>query len=285
MPTNTIDSTRTDLPPLAVGDLLCAVILTYNEAAHISDCIASVQWADAVLVFDSGSTDETVQLAQAAGARVVIHPFRNYADQRDAALRACQARWVFFIDADERATPALAAEIRANLADPAMAAICGYWVPRHNFIMGRLTRGAGWYPDYQLRVMQPAHSRYDLTREVHELVILDGPDAYLKAPLIHYNYRDLRQFLLKQGKYTNFAVQEMLNAGVRPKPQNYILQPIRHFWWRFWTLRGFRDGLHGLRLSVLMAWYELQKYLRLRRAWRNHDQRGAGNEPQSRGKA
>jgi len=244
---------------------LVAIILTMNEAIHVVACIQSVAWADRVLVYDSGSTDDTVPLARTVGADVIVHPFIHYADQRESALRAVVEDWVFFIDADERSSPAQGVEIRARIAEPG---IDGGWVPRDNYIMGKLTRGAGWSPDYQLRVLRRAHAHYDMAREVHELVILDGTAIYLQTPLIHYNYRDLAHFLQKQEKYTDLAAHQMFLSGTRVKPQNYLLQPVRHFLWRYRELKGYRDGWHGLRLSLLMAWYELQKYIRLAREWR-----------------
>jgi glycosyltransferase involved in cell wall biosynthesis len=244
---------------------LTAIILTRDEAAHITECIRSLAWVDGVVVYDSGSTDNTVALAQAAGAQVLYHPWLNYSEQRESALAAVDSEWVYFVDADERSSPEQANEIRARITDPA---IQGYWVPRHNYIMGRLTRHTGWYPDYQLRLLRRAHAHYDLTRAVHELVNLDGEAGYLKTPLVHYNYQDFAQFRRKQERYTDYAAQTMREQGIRVKPQNYVLQPLRHFWWRFVTLEGYRDGLHGLRLSLLMAWYEFQKYIRLSHAWR-----------------
>jgi glycosyltransferase involved in cell wall biosynthesis len=252
---------------------IAAIILTKNEAAHITDCIRSVAWADRVIVYDSGSTDETCNLACAAGAEVLTHPWRNYADQRESALQAVDDEWVFFVDADERSNPEQAAEIRTKITNPE---IHGYWVPRHNYIMGKLTRHAGWYPDYQLRVLRRLRAHYDPNRAVHELVILDGQADYLETPLVHLNYRDLAQFLDKQNRYTDYAVQQLYEQGTRVKPQNYVLQPIRHFWWRFVALKGYRDGWHGFRLSALMAWYEFQKYVRLSRTWRKSRRQSSG---------
>jgi glycosyltransferase involved in cell wall biosynthesis len=246
---------------------LVAIILTLNEAQHVADCIESLRWADSILVFDSFSLDETVSIAKAAGAQVIQHAFVNYTAQRNAALEAVSDEWVYFVDADERSSPAQAEEIRRRIAEPT-ANIAGYWVPRHNYIAGKLTLGAGWYPDYQLRLLRRAKARYDPSREVHEVVQLDGPEGHLETPLVHYNYRTIRQFYEKQRRYTEYAARELYRQGVRVKPQNYVLQPLRHFIWRFVTLKGYRDGWHGLRLSLLMAWYELQKYLRLRRLWR-----------------
>lgn len=243
---------------------LAGIILTRNEAAHIQDCIESLRFADFILVFDSFSTDNTIELARQAGAEVIQHAFQDYANQRNAALAAVAGRadWVLFVDADERITPELAAEVRAQIGIPGYA---GFRIPRHNFIFGVLTKGAGWYPDYQTRLLKLGEARYDPLRQVHETVILDAEEGTLTQPFIHYNYRDARQFREKQRRYVAYDAQMMFKAGVRPKPQNYILQPLRHFWWRFVTLKGYADGLHGLRLSLLMAWYELQKYLALRR--------------------
>jgi (heptosyl)LPS beta-1,4-glucosyltransferase len=239
---------------------LVAIILTRDEAANVIACIDSLRWADSILVFDSFSTDSTVELARRAGATVIQHPWTNYTIQRNAALDAVTDEWVFFVDADERSSPEQAAEIRSKIAD---RSIVGYWVPRHNYIFGKLTRHTGWYPDYQMRLLFREKARYDPTREVHELVLLDGPAGYLQTPLVHYNYRDVRQFIDKQEKYTDYAAGELYKQGQRARPQNYVLQPLRHFIWRFVTLQGYRDGLHGLRLSLLMAWYEYRKYVRL----------------------
>jgi (heptosyl)LPS beta-1,4-glucosyltransferase len=246
---------------------IVGIILTYNEAAHITACIDSLRWADSILVFDSFSTDNTVELATQGGARVVQHKFENYSLQRNAALDVVNEDWVLFIDADERVSPELASEIQQVIANTSYD---GYWIPRHNYIFGKLTRFTGWYPDFQLRLMRRERARYDETRDVHELVVLQGDAGYLQAPLTHYNYRDLAHFISKQERYTDLAARDLYRQGVRVKPQNYILQPLRHFWWRYVTLRGFRDGLHGLELSLLMSWYEFQKYVRLRREWKQH---------------
>ncbi|MBZ0278639.1 MAG: glycosyltransferase family 2 protein [Anaerolineae bacterium] len=246
---------------------LAGIILTRNEAAHIQDCIESLRFADFILVFDSFSTDNTVELARQAGAEVIQHAFQDYANQRNAALAAVTERadWVLFVDADERVTADLAAEVREAIQKPDYA---GWRIPRHNYIFGNITLGAGWYPDYQTRLLRVNAARYNPERRVHELVILDGPEGTLNQPFIHYNYTSAAQFADKQRRYSAYDARIMYEQGIRPKPQNYILQPWRQFWWRFVTLKGYTDGLHGLRLSVLMAWYELRKYRLLRGLWR-----------------
>lgn len=242
---------------------LTAVILTLNEASHIQACIESLQWADRIIVVDSYSQDDTVALAQSAGAEVQQNHFENYAQQRNASLQAIRTDWVFFVDADERGTPALGEEIRQVMVNrPEM----GWNIPRHNYIFGRLTRATGWFPDYQLRLFKYGHVHYE--RPVHEVAVVDGEIGYLQNPLIHYNYRDPGHFHAKQRAYSSYEASILKEAGIRPYPQNFVLQPIRQFWWRFYTLKGYTDGLHGLRLSLYMAYYEWDKYRKLAWFWR-----------------
>jgi (heptosyl)LPS beta-1,4-glucosyltransferase len=248
-----------------MGAQLAAVILTRDEEANVGACIASVRWAERVVVFDSYSQDRTVELARAAGAEVIQHRFENYAQQRNAALDAVEADWVLFVDADERSSPEQAAEIRTLIAGDEHN---GYWIPRHNYIFGRLTRYTGWYPDYQLRLLRRSRAHYDPARPVHELVVLDGEPGYLTVPFVHYNYRTFAQFREKQSRYVRYDAQILKEQGVLPRPHKFVTQPVRQFFWRFVTLQGYKDGLHGLRLSLLMAWYEFQKYVHLRRLYR-----------------
>ncbi len=243
---------------------IAGIILTHDEEQNIEECISGLRWADEVLVFDSFSTDRTVELAQAAGARVIQHPFENYGSQRDAAMQAVSTEWVFFVDADERVSPELADEILQRISGPQR----GWAVPRHNYIFGKLTLGAGWYPDYQLRVLHRTSARYDPLRPVHETVILNGTEGRLTHPLIHYNYRDVAQFIAKQEKYTDIEAHLRFSQGMRPRARTYVTMPLREFHRRFIREKGYRDGLHGLRLSVLMAYYELQTWVRVARKWR-----------------
>jgi (heptosyl)LPS beta-1,4-glucosyltransferase len=236
--------------------MLTAVVLTLNEEKHLADCLASLAWAPRVIVYDCFSTDRTVEIARTAGAEVIQRAWDNFAGQRDAALAAAGADWVLFIDADERVTPALAQEIQSKLTQPQ----AGWWIPRHNYLFGRLTLHAGWYPDYQLRLLRRAKAHYDPARPVHELVLLEGEAGYLQSPLIHLNYEQVAEFIAKQRDYAVYDVERLKGAGVRAKPHHFLLQPFRQICWRLVTLQGWRDGWHGLRLSVLMGLFEFEKY-------------------------
>lgn len=241
---------------------IAAAILTLNEETNIRECIESVSWADRVVVIDTQSTDETVPLARAAGAEVIVHPFENYAQIRNVGLRVIKSPWLFFIDADERATPELAAEIRQVTAERSEN---GWWVPRHNYLFGRLTLGAGWYPDYQMRVLRRGTARYE--RPVHEIVVLEGEEGHLQNPMRHYNYETVAHFRAKQARYSDYDAEILHQKGVRPRFYTPYSQALRHFYWRFVNLDGYRDGLHGFRLSLLTAWYEGVKYRKLRKLW------------------
>jgi len=237
---------------------ITAIVLTYNEAKHISLCVESLEWADRIVVFDSFSDDKTLELASVAGAETFQSPFQNYAQQRNAALDSIATDWVFFVDADERGTSTLGKEIRQVMKDRPEV---GWNVPRHNYIFGRLTLGAGWFPDYQLRLFQHGLVRYE--RPVHELAVVDGEIGYLKNPLIHHNYQDPAHFHAKQKPYTAYDAEILKEQGIRPKFYSPMSQSLRHFWWRFITLKGYQDGSHGFRLSLYMAYYEWLKYQKL----------------------
>jgi len=244
---------------------LAVVILTKNEARHIADCIASVNWADRVVISDSYSDDGTVEIAKAAGAEVIQRPFDGWAVQRNDALEKVEAEWILFVDADERATPELAAEVRQVIAGRPEV---GWWIPRHNYIVGKRVRHAGWYPDYQLRLLKRGRACYDPARPVHEVVILDGEAGYLRNVLVHYNYESWAQFHAKQHRYADLEARILYEQGVRPRPHNFVLQPLREFRRRYVTLQGWREGWHGLRLSALMAYYTWVTYQRLNQMWR-----------------
>ena len=253
---------------------IIACILTRNEARHIEACLNSVSWTHAQMVVDCGSTDATVDLARARGAIVLHRDWDGWAGQRTFAINEALRRgyrWVFFVDADERVPPELSTEATrvVEASDAAHAAgdttaPVGFWVPRRNIIAGKWVRHAGWDPDYQLRLFRTDRGRYDPARPVHELVLLDGPDAHLEARLVHYNYDDWQHFWIKQQRYAHIEAAARVSRGHRVRPHNFILQPWREFWRRYVTLEGWRAGTHGIILAILLAIAEFQT---LRLAW------------------
>jgi len=243
-------------PPLTI------IVLTLNEERDLPVCLASIAGLPArLVVLDSGSADRTVAVAREYGATVHTRPFTGYASQRNAALALADTPWVLFLDADERLSSVGAAEIAALVAAPVTAAgPVGYWLPRHNEFFGRRLRGGGWWPDPQLRLLRPAHARYDAAHEVHEVVILDGPSATMHEPLIHRNYDRWREFTARQRDYAERHARDLVARGVRTRPWTPLSMPAREFRRRFVTLGAWRDGALGLALSGAMAWYEGRAY-------------------------
>ena len=238
---------------------LAAMVLTKNEERHIGACLDSLAWADRRVVFDSFSTDRTCDIAREHSAEVIAHRFVDFAAQRNAALEAVDAGWVFFVDADERSTPELADEIETIVAGPGLG-VTGWQAPRANYLFGKLTKGAGYWPDYQMRLLQRGCARY--TRPASEIVELAGPSGVLQHPLIHYNYESIAQFHLKQQARIEFEARNLVKQGAKLKFYTPVYMTLKHFWWRFGTLQGYRDGAHGLRLSLLLAYYFGYRYYR-----------------------
>lgn len=231
---------------------LVAIVLTKNAVRHITDCITTLRFADGVVVSDSFSEDGTAEAALAAGARVVQRAFDDFAGQRNAALDAVDAEWIFFVDADERITPELAAEVRRVIAGRPET---GWWVPRRNYIAGQLVGHGGFSPDYQLRLWRRSRGRYDPERPVHEVVVLQGEAGYLQNPMIHYNYDDWAQFHAKQRRYSLLEAGILRQRGIRPWPHKFVTQPMRECWRRFVSLDGYRDGWLGCKLALLLGFY------------------------------
>jgi hypothetical protein len=244
-------------------------VLARDEVTHLAASLDSVADLTAppegelVVLLDGRASPALEAIARRYTAQVSRSPFVNFSAQRNRALERRHGTWVFFIDPDERGTPALVAELRALIADG--AGLGGAWVPRRNFMFGHEVRHAGWSPDYQLRLLRRAGARYDEDRAVHEVAGVTGATVYLREPLIHYNYATWAQFTAKQRAYTAHEAAAQAARGIRAKPQNFVLQPLREFHRRYLTLGGWRDGPLGLLLSLAMAYYTLRLYVLLAR--------------------
>lgn len=247
---------------------LSVAVIARDEAAFIGDCLASTAGlaAETLVLLDDRTRDATASIARAAGARVVCAPWRGFPAQRNRALDLCQTDWVLFLDADERLTPELTAEILAvtGSADPTVAAIAGYWIPRRNYFFGRALHGGGWSPDYQLRLLQRTRARFDEGRLVHEFARLDGAAAHLAHPLLHLNIDRLAEFWHKQAAYALAEARTLYLAGRRARWRNFVGAPAREFWRRYIQLGGWRDGGLGLFLCAALAWFEIVKFACLR---------------------
>ncbi len=220
----------------------------------LSGCLDSLQFADERLVLvDDRTIDRTREVARLHNARVAERHFDNFASQRDAALDLAHTEWVLFVDADERVPASLREEVLQTIAEPVTAT--GYWIPRDNYLMGRVVRHAGWFPDYQLRLLKRESVRFDPVRPVHEVPLLEGKAGYLQSPLIHLNYASFREFVRKQERYCVLEADRWLATYGRPRARSLIGQPLREFWRRYVVLEGYREGALGLMLCATLAFY------------------------------
>ena len=233
---------------------LTAAIIARDEEGMLGECLQSIAFADERLVLvDAATRDRTREVAHSNGARVAERVFENFASQRDAVLGLATGEWVLFVDADERVTPALRDEVLRAVTRP--DGCRGFWIPRHNYLLGRVVRHAGWFPDYQLRLLERSASRFDPLRPVHELALVDGQIGHLREPLLHFNYRSLGEFIQKQERYCPLEADRWLASHGRPRRRALLGQPLREFWRRYVELAGYREGPLGLVLSALLAFY------------------------------
>jgi glycosyltransferase involved in cell wall biosynthesis len=235
-------------------------VITLNEEANIDACLASVEWADEVLVVDSGSTDDTVGRARRRGARVEVRDWPGYAAQKNWAAEQARSDWILSIDADERVTPQLADEIRQVLTAPSAA---GYRIPRVTWHLGRWIRTTDWYPDYQLRLYDRRRARWT-PRRVHESVQADGLVGRLAHDLQHYAYRDLSHHHSTMDRYTTLAAAEMFDDGRSAGLIDLALHPWAAFIRNYVLRRGCLDGVPGFIISVMNAYYVFLKLAKLR---------------------
>ena len=238
-----------------------AALITLNESANLAAALASVAWADEILVIDSGSTDDTAALARQAGARVEVRPWPGYSAQKNYAASIASHDWILSLDADERVTPALGAEIRSLLAaEPSRR---GYRIPRVSHYLGRWIRGTDWYPDYQLRLYDRRAGRWN-GRAVHESVALDGEPGVLANDLQHHPYRDISDHLATIDRYTTLAADQMRTEGRVPSLAGLALHPPFAFLRNYVLRRGFLNGGAGLTVSILNSYYVFLKLAKAR---------------------
>lgn len=236
------------------------VIITRNEAANIEAALVSAAWADERIVVDAGSADGTVEIARRMADRVEVRDWPGYGAQKDHAASIATHDWILSLDADERITPELAAEIRALLAAEPSAA--GYRVGRLVWFLGRWIRSTDWYPDFQLRLYDRRRARWS-DRLVHESVQVDGPTGTLRHVLHHFTYRDLAHQVDTIQRYTTLGAAQMARDGRRARAVDLALQPAAAFARNYVLRRGFTDGAAGFVVSLMNAYAVFLKFAKL----------------------
>jgi glycosyltransferase involved in cell wall biosynthesis len=239
---------------------LSVTIIAMNEADRIGATIRSVDFAAEVLVLDSGSEDDTVQVAEAHGARVIQTGWPGHVAQKDRAMREAQHDWVLNIDADETLSPELALAIQDVLSAPPQAA--GFSFPRLGYWGGEPIRHGTWWPDRQLRLFDRRRARY-FGRDPHDRVAVDGPVVCLDQVLVHRPYRNIAEHMGTIGRYADIFVQGCLASGRRAHWWDVVFRPGFHLLKALVLRAGVLDGVRGLCVAGLGALYVQLKWGRL----------------------
>ncbi|MBZ5620366.1 MAG: glycosyltransferase family 2 protein [Acidobacteriia bacterium] len=240
---------------------ITATIITLNEERNIARAIESLRCSDEILIVDSGSVDRTVELAEKLGARVIEAGWRGFAGQKNWAAEQASHDWILSLDADEALSEALEAEIwnvkkNGPLYD-------GYTMPRLACYLGRWILHSGWYPDRKVRLYDRRKGTW-VGNVVHESVQVDGRVGHLESNLLHFTCDSLSEHLRTLDRYTTLAAQELAARKVKVPLSRVILDPAWTFAKTYFLQRGFLDGLEGLIIAYMAAFYTFLKYSKAR---------------------
>ncbi len=237
-----------------------ATLITFNEEANIRAALESVRWCRDIVVVDSGSSDDTVRICRGYTDKVFHRDWTGYVDQKSFAVERAGHDWIFSLDADERTSPELRAEILDRLQNEPQEA--GYRIPRVTWFMGRWIRHGDWYPDYQLRLFDRRRGGWQGGR-VHESVRVGGPVGLLKGEIQHFTYRTLSDYLRRLESYSTLAAADYEQRGKRSGPFRMLGDPFATFLKAYLLRRGFLDGVPGLMVAFMGAISVYFKYAKL----------------------
>jgi len=232
-------------------------VITLNEADRIPDLLQSVAFADEVIIIDSGSSDSTREISRAAGARVIEHPWQGFAAQKQKAMESASAEWILNLDADERVSAPLAAEIRKAIQNSS-ADVCGFSMPRLSRYLGRWIHHGGWYPDRKIRLVRKGCGQWTGSG-LHEKLHVTGKVQYLSCPLLHEVYRNIADQIRTINHFSSVYAEEHTSGGLW-----FLIAGVCHalgkfvecYLWKF----GMLDGAAGLVIAMNSAWYVFLKH-------------------------
>jgi len=238
---------------------LTAIVTCFNEETMIGDCLASIRFADEIIVVDSFSTDRTLEIARPIATRVLQHEYVNPAAQKNWIIPQAAHAWVLILDADERVSPELRDEIGHILEKPEYD---GYWIRRRNFFWGREIRHGTWKTDKVLRLFKRDKGRYQ-DKEVHEEIEMASPIGWCEERLVHYSYRSLDDYLRKATRYSTWGANDARRRGSRASAWRIFGHSLGHFLKSYLLKQGFRDGVPGLVIAFMEAYHGFFKYAKL----------------------
>ena len=271
---------------------LSIVIITFNEEANLSRTLASVQplVADGkgeIIVVDSGSTDRTVEIARAHGAKVFVEEWKGYAAQKNSAIDKAEGDYIFSLDADEEVSDELAQEVRGVVKYPPQGDkfrqklpdgtsspifVNGFWMPRRNYFLGRWIKRGGFWPDCKLRLFRRGSGRFKQAA-VHEILEVEEysssgivlSSGRLRGALLHHSYPTLSDYIDHMNRYSSLGAEMAVAKGQGGFSLfNIVVRPLATFVYNYFFRLGFLDGREGLLLHLYHAVYVSWKYAK---AW------------------
>ncbi len=252
--------------------LLSVAIITLNEERNLERTLASVRFADEIVIVDTDSTDRTVEIAKSFGAKVYNREWPGFAAQKNWAIQQCTGDWILSLDADEELSPELQQQLQILL--PTYPPVDAYFLNRRNLFLGRWIRYGGYYPDAKLRLFRRSAANFTLAprfqdRPVHETIVFDGDSSTLDFDLIHHAYPTLEDYLEHMDRYSTLGAQLLIQQKRTSRNLlqfywNVLLVPTLTFLWNFVIRLGFLDGREGLLLHLYHSNYVSWKYAK---AW------------------
>ena len=239
---------------------ISVTIITHNEEENIRDCLESVKWADEIVVVDSGSADRTVEICKGYTAKVFFNAWVGMKEQKQCAVEKASNIWIFSIDADERATEGIKQFILRELKNPIHD---GYRFPRENYFLGKWLKHGGWYPDHVLRLFRKDRGSFGGINPHDKVVIESGRIHTVKIPIIHYTYKSISQYLMKQNMYSSISAKESFNIGRKVSPFVIPLKVPWKFIETYFIKKGFLDGFHGFIVAMGATYSMFWKYTQL----------------------
>jgi len=239
--------------------MISVVIITKNESLHISRCLQSIEWADEIIVLDSGSDDDTVSLCHQYTDKVFETDWPGFGQQKQRAVDKAQGDWIFSIDADEVVTAELRQEIETAIQHKTAQ---GFAIPRLSNYCGRQIQHSGWSPDYTIRLFRQGKGRFT-DEPVHERVIVEGLVEKLSQPLLHDAFINFEEVLDKVNHYSSLGALKLAQQGKQGSLTKAIYKAVWSFFKTYFIKAGFLDGQQGLMLAISNAEGTYYKYVKL----------------------
>lgn len=261
-----MESNITDNPSATRPDdnerlAISACVITYNEEMNIEDCLRSVSFCDDIVVVDSFSTDRTLEISRGFTSRVYQHAYEGNITQKNYALAKVKHDWVLSLDADERVSPELEKEIRAEFAR-GFDRCSGYLIRRHVNYMGKWINHCGWYPDYKLRLFDKRHAQFG-GREPHDMVIMSSSVRRLRGKILHYPCDSLSEHLRTIDKYSAITAARLTPCSYGRAMALLVIAPLGKFLEMYVLKAGILDGVHGLIICLVSSFSRFLRYAKI----------------------